>query len=556
MIKEMRMRSFLFIGAVCLLTACAEKAPTERPPESIVEKDEVDGPAKFSAGIEPELQKIVSDNSAVVNAAVVSENTLGDLKESTSEDTAGMSAADSITASKFAIEMNAGWNLGNSLDAHYGSPTGDANLSQETIWGNPPVSHELIDYVAQQGFDVIRVPVSWYYHSYSDEDGNVRISKGWLDRVKEVVDYAYDDGLYVIIDSHHDQPIIYAGVSDSDMEKVYADARSMWSDIASYFADYDDHLIFESFNEVDNLAKSWSFGEKAAAQMNELNQVFVDTVRSCGGENAERILMVPTLLDSYKEEAVNAFRLPKDKVSDRLLVTVHCYSTIFDQDIDDFFANMEKFSDAAGAPVIVGEWGTTFHYSPENYRSIHAGNYIARAKEHGIKCIVWDNGSDYDYVNRKDPSSSNKELIDAIMNPKEFVMGGKVSLDDMSSFTYETIDQKTGLPKSDESWGTIITSEGNNAYPVESGHDSMMLVLKASGDAENLKIHYVYFFDESGKLLDFVNDAGGFDCNTVAIPKGAVRVRIGINSSTNATSAGDYERYFKKDQLELIIGYM
>ncbi len=553
MIKKIRFGSIVFTAVVCLLTACAEKAPTERPPESIVEKDTVTGPAQFSAGIETDLRKIVSDNEVEVNAAVVSENEIDTVESEVSADTA---VADVLTASEFAEKMNTGWNLGNSLDAHHGSPTGDANLSQETIWGNPAVTHELIDYVAQQGFDVIRVPVSWYYHSYSDENGNVRISKGWLDRVKEVVDYAYDDGLYVIIDSHHDQPIIYAGVSDSDMEKVYADARSMWTDIASYFADYDDHLIFESFNEVDNLAKSWSFGEKAAEQMNELNQIFVDTVRSCGGMNSERILMVPPLLDSYKEAAINAFRLPKDTVSDRLLVTVHCYSTIFDQDIDDFFTNMEEFSKNIGAPVIVGEWGTTLAYSPKEFRNIHAGNYIAHAKAHGIKCIVWDNGSDYSYINRSDLSGSDTEIINAIMNPSEYVLEGKISLNDMSYFSYETLDQETGLPKSDESWGTIITSVGDEAYSLKTGYDSLLLVLKASGDAQNLRIHYVYFFDGDGNLLDHVNDAKGFESDTIAIPDGAVSVRIGINSSTNATSASDYEKYFKKNQLELIIGYM
>lgn len=323
-------------------------------------------------------------------------------------------ATESISASAFARQMQIGWNLGNSLDAHYGDPTGDANLSQETIWGNPKVDQKLIDYVAAQGFDVIRIPVSWYYHSYRDKKGVLHISSQWLARVQEVVDYAYHDHLYVILDSHHDQKIIYAGVSEEKMVSVYADAQSMWTDIAKAFSSYDDHLILESYNEVDNLEKSWNYGDLAAQQMNKLNQIFVNTVRKAGGYNAERILMVPTLLDGSSIQFQTSFILPKDIVSDRLLVTVHNYDKAYDEKMEYLFQSLEQFSTAIGAPVIIGEFGTSNGYNPAEYRTVHASNYVSRAAAHGIKCIWWDNGSDYAIINRKNLQDSDSDMIKAM----------------------------------------------------------------------------------------------------------------------------------------------
>ena len=324
-------------------------------------------------------------------------------------------SAEDLSATAFAQQMRIGWNLGNSLDAHYGNPTGDANLSQETIWGNPKVNQELIDYVASQGFDVIRIPVSWYYHSYRDKSGVLHISPQWLARVKEVVNYAYNDHLYVILDSHHDHKIIYTGVSETQMIQVYADAQSIWTDIADSFSSYDHHLILESYNEIDNLAKSWNYGEQASQQMNHLNQIFVDTVRKSGGYNSDRILMVPTLLDGFSIQFQTGFVLPEDTVRDKLLVTVHSYNKAYDDKIEYLFQSLGQFSAAVGAPVIIGEFGTTSGYNPAAYRTVHASNFVSRAAAHGIKCIWWDNGSDFAVINRKNLKQSDFEMIKALM---------------------------------------------------------------------------------------------------------------------------------------------
>ena len=234
-----------------------------------------------------------------------------------------VTASNDITASQFVSSMNTGWNLGNSLDVYYGNATGDGNLSLETRWENPKVTQEQISFVKSQGFDVIRIPVTWYVHTYTSSDGALHIHPDWLKRVREVVDYSINAGFYVIINTHHDDALFFTGVSDQQFSIVKNNAVAIWSDIASYFADYDSHLIFESFNEVNNLETGFSFGDKAASQMNELNHIFVDKVRSYGGYNSSRILMVPTLLDNSGSRFENAFKLPSDKATDKIIVTVH-----------------------------------------------------------------------------------------------------------------------------------------------------------------------------------------------------------------------------------------
>ena len=332
---------------------------------------------------------------------------------------ASIDAIPDINADTFVSEMTVGWNLGNSLDSHYGDPTGDGNLSQETIWGNPKISQELIDYVSSLGFNTIRIPVSWYYHTYTDENGSLKIHPDWINRVKEVVDYCIANDMYVILNSHHDGMLFHVGVSDEEYTVISNNVKVIWSQIAETFKDYDNHLIFEPYNEVDNYEKYFDFGKKAARQMNSLNQIFVDTIRSTGGNNSTRILMVPTLLHNSGKQFINAYELPTDTVPNCLVVSVHCYPGAYDQQIESELAPLEKFSQKIGAPVVIDEWGTSKKYSPEGFRTVHASNFVARSLSHNLKCVYWDNGSSYAIIDRK-TLTCDEAMIYAILNPAAY----------------------------------------------------------------------------------------------------------------------------------------
>lgn len=464
-----------------------------------------------------------------------------------------------LSATDFVASMNVGWNLGNSLDSHYGDRGESANLEQETSWGNPTVSKDLIDYVKESGFNTIRIPVTWYNNTYVDSNGNLKVYEEWLDRVQTVVDYALEDGLYVILDTHHEQEFIYAGVSDEEMENVYANAAMLWSEIANYFKDYDEHLIFESYNEVDNLEQSWNYSAKAAQQVNKLNQIFVDTVRETGGNNTDRLLMIPTLLDGAETNYLESFVVPEDSAEDRLILTVHDYSTVYTDEIDSFFANLEEYSKKYELPIIIGEFGSSNKsFKPVKYRDIHASNYVANAANHGIKCIYWDNGSmnDYAIINRKDLESSRTDIIEALINPSVYMATNSYCLDSMENFLWMRLNQTTGELVEDKYWGTIVTGNQATGIEISENINYISLNLNSTDGYATTKIHYVHFYDENMNVIETNNSDYGYKNNTFEVPEGAKYIRVGINDSYQAITKEEYSNAFNAGKLSLSISYI
>ncbi len=234
-----------------------------------------------------------------------------------------------ITSMELVSEMGIGYNLGNSLDVCNADRDGDGEIDEnssdvdETLWGNPVVTKELIEFVKESGFNSIRIPITWRDHI--DEDYN--IDEEWMDRVVEVVDYAYDLGLYVIINVHHDgggDPEFGAWIrnASADYDGVLEKYLAIWQQICDRFEDYGDRLIFESMNEVgfDDLDE-W----KAYETLNSLNQAFVDLVRSSGGNNPERHLLIAGYWTDIAETCDSQFEMPDDP-ADRCILSVHYYT--------------------------------------------------------------------------------------------------------------------------------------------------------------------------------------------------------------------------------------
>ena len=320
-----------------------------------------------------------------------------------------------IGAKEFVDKMKIGWNLGNNLESYYGVPDGDSRMFLETYWKNPKVTKELFEYVKSVGFDTVRIPVTWDVHSEMNSDGTIVIKKEWMERVREVVQYALDSGLNVIINTHHEKSI-YAGTNDVEFKVIKNRAKTMWKQIAEYFSDIDGRLIFESYNEIDNAYDTWKYGDVAAEQLNELNQLFVNVVRSTGGYNGQRILMVPTLLDSELPNATGAFKLPKDVVDDRIIVTVHKYSPKVGKYLDRSMQRVVNFKNSINAPVIIGEFGTKASEYDDDFRVNHAGGYVSIAAKYGIKTIWWDNGylNEYGLIDRNNFSNSKINIIKSL----------------------------------------------------------------------------------------------------------------------------------------------
>ena len=313
------------------------------------------------------------------------------------------SAAQNMTAEDITENMTIGWNIGNSLDA-----TGSYN--HETSWGNPKVTKELIDAVKAKGFNTIRIPTTWYPEvtTSTDENGNpvYTIKEEWMNRVKEVVDYAYDQGMYVILNIHHEE-----WINRSDFPTAYEEMserlKQMWTQIATYFKDYDQHLIFEGMNEPRQTGASyeWQGNAECYEVVNKLDADFVETVRSIDSPYQNtRLLMIPSYAASAYASSYSSLEVPDD---DYVAVSLHAYTpydfamgdgdhTTFSNknksDLDTLFSDIQYYFTDKDIPVVMGEFSAS-NFNNTDARCDWATYYLTWTKKLGIPCVLWDNNA-------------------------------------------------------------------------------------------------------------------------------------------------------------------
>lgn len=330
-------------------------------------------------------------------------------------------------------EMGAGWNLGNTMDGHSGlNPN-------ETLWQSVTTTKAFIKAVHDSGFNTIRVPVTW--GTKIDDKNGYKIDENWMNRVQDIVDYAVSQDMYVIINLHHDgaEQSAWIRVSSEDIDTVYDKFEKVWRQIAEKFKNYDEHLIFESMNEVTGDGALTTTEHDFQVIMN-LNQIFVNVVRSTGSNNGERWLSVPgryTNIDTTTNPN-NNFTMPVDTVKNRLFLSVHHYDYAFgladnmttttwsDGNTAGIAKLLKKVKDSftsKGIPVILGEYGAV----NKNNTVDRAYSYESFAKicqKYGIVACAWDSG-DYDFsktpdytfslFNRKTGESIYPSIVAAIM---------------------------------------------------------------------------------------------------------------------------------------------
>jgi len=365
------------------------------------------------------------------------------------------------TATEITAMMGKGWNLGNTLDAQGGNKTDI--YTHETAWGNPKVTKELIAGVKAAGFTTIRIPTTWY--NYIDKSNGYQIYPEYMARVTEIVDYAYDEGLFVIINVHH-EPWVNRKDIDTAYVEIGKELVAVWEQISDTFADYDQHLIFEGMNEPRAQEKDYEWTGTAACYeaVNYLDQLFVETVRGNGkGYNNERMLMVPGYAASSNPTVLKALKLPEinGETASNICVSVHCYSpynfclsdaqTTFDPknssdtaDIKTLFSNLKSMFISNGIPVVIGECGATNSGDNNSSRLAWFAFMGAMSNDYGIPAIVWDNGANgtsggecHYYFVRKTGEAYSQNLIDA------FIMGS-VSLKAENTFIdFEAVKEGT-----------------------------------------------------------------------------------------------------------------
>jgi len=318
-------------------------------------------------------------------------------------------------AIRFVSNLRAGWNLGNTFDA-YNDGNASLGLRLETYWCGAKTTKELFHALKTAGFNLVRIPVSWHNHVTDDQ---YTIDPDWMARVKEVAQWATDEGLYFIINIHHDNSTSFFYPDDEHAAQSEKYLTAIWKQIAENFADFDDHCILESMNEPRLVGKNneWNLdsspsAKKAVQYINQWNQKFIDLIRSTGGYNATRYLAIPGYCASPASVMSELFTIPTDSAENRIIISVHAYTpysfalntkstdSTFDltesknkkQEIAGFMNNLYNKFVKRGTPVIIDEFGALQKKAEDLQARVNfAAYYIASASTRGITCCWWDN---------------------------------------------------------------------------------------------------------------------------------------------------------------------
>lgn len=362
--------------------------------------------------------------ATALGACAVSGNGTGAPRPPAAAGSTGMRELSSLQLAK---QMSPGLNLGNTLEA----------LPTETAWGNPPTNQAVMSAFKAAGFKTVRIPVAWNQHA--DADGN--ISADWMARVTQVVDYARNAGLYVLLNTHWDGGWADHPTYDRQAE-VNARLTKFWTQIADNFKGYDDHLLFAGTNEVHIENEYGRPTTENCAVQNSFNQTFVNAVRASGGNNAKRHLVVQSYNTNHIDALYCNARLPTDTVAARLMMEVHYYdpfpftieenSSIWqwgriatdpaataswgnEPDVDAAFQALQAAFVDKGVPVVLGEYGAGMkraYPGMDRYRKYWNEYVTGSAVRHGMVPLYWDTGGLFDRVSgaRKD------DAIDLIVN--------------------------------------------------------------------------------------------------------------------------------------------
>lgn len=400
--KKMNISKILafLLSVTAALTACDLPAATENPADNVVEH-----------GTEPVTENVTETLSPTIKLP-------GEMRD--------------ITSMELTSEMTVGWNLGNCLDVCIADRDGDGMVNEtpengavdETLWGNAKATPELFDIMKSEGVNAVRIPVTWRDHL--GEAPDYKIDEEWLSRVNEVVDYAISRDMYAIINIHHDggdDAKFGAWVRNAakDYDGFNEKYTALWNQICERFKDYPDKLIFESANEIgfDNLSKN-----EAYELLNKINSRFVEIVRTSGGNNDKRHLLIAGYWTDISETCDSRFVLPDDPAG-RLIVSVHYYTPWqfcitgdiktwgSDSDISELNNKMSllkrNFIDN-GIPVLIGEYGFAGTTSPQSQIKFSAA-VTKTCHEMGIPCFLWDDGG---IINRENFLWRNPDLMAGI----------------------------------------------------------------------------------------------------------------------------------------------
>ncbi|MCD7730570.1 MAG: glycoside hydrolase family 5 protein [Oscillospiraceae bacterium] len=346
-----------------------------------------------------------------------------------------------ITTMELVQDMGLGINLGNTMESTGGWINSSSVTNYETGWGSPVITKEMIEGYKDSGFGVLRVPVAWSNMMSEDYE----INHDYLARVTEIVDWALESGMYVILNIHWDGGWFSNFANEEDRDECMNKYKRIWEQLSEAYKNYSDYLMFESLNEEGGWDELWNRysneGDKELSYgiLNEINQTFVDTVRESGGNNAKRHLLIAGYNTDITLTCDSCFKMPEDP-AERCAVSVHYYTpstfAILEADADwgkartewgteadyeELNANMDLMKETfidKGIPVIIGEYGTSTKNKTNEMIRLYLSSVCEAAYTRGMCPVLWD-VTDVFYL-RNEAKFKDSELLSELMAVKEF----------------------------------------------------------------------------------------------------------------------------------------
>lgn len=424
-----------------------------------------------------------------------------------------VSAQEFESATSAVANMRVGWNLGNTLDANSGATDNmwiekrsqRKTSDYETAWGQPVTTEALIKMFKEAGFNAIRVPVTWYPHmgvQVNDINWNLpawsptQVDAAWMARVKEIVDYVVNNGMYCIINVHHDTgeaTTAWLRASTANYNKYKDTYEDLWKQIATEFKDYDGHLLFEGYNEILDDYGSWCFASFAASgqydassatdsykAVNLYAQSFVNAVRATGGNNTTRNLIVNSYgsccgsgnWNQHLLEPLANLEYPNDETKNHIIFQLHYYPSIKDlswakTECNAMLKSIKEILQPK-APVIFGEWGSAndavantddYNTSYKQNKIDFARYFVEKCKEAGIATFYWMMLSDG--ADRENLKWTMPDLKDAIIKGY-YGNAGYTSIENVSGTSSSKIMKPKKLIHKDK----VIIVDGDTKYTI------------------------------------------------------------------------------------------
>lgn len=425
------------------------------------------------------------------------------------------------TAVQIASNITLGINIGNTMEAP----------GNEQGWGNPMITQALIDNYKQRGFNAVRIPCNWDW-SHIINTSTEQIDPAWLSRVQQVVQYCVNDGMYVILNIHWDGGWLQSNDTVTAQAATNAKQKALWEQIATQMRGFDQHLLFASTNEP---------GGTTAAAMSVLlsyHQTFINAVRSTGGHNSYRTLVIqgPNGADIVAtNNLMNT--MPTDQASNRLMVEVHNYTpynfclmgsdqswgnvfyywgsgyhTTFDvahnptwgeeSTLSGYFQMMKTKFANNGIPVVMGEFavqslnlkGDSLNFNLAS-RAYWYNYNMHLAFANGMLPFLWDTGS---IINRSTYAVQDQRDLAALVQGTQ--TGGSATF--QVGGVYQIINRYSFKPLEIAGWGTANGSLADQ-WDYQAGTNQQFIVQSAANGSYLLTPMHT-----SGKCLEIYSWSG------------------------------------------------